>query len=153
MIAKQKLPAPAECRGGENRQAAGECAAGRGWLLADATVYLQIGVRLDGCRGKAIVVPPVHDGGADGQAGGDEGVQLVIGDGQHLHPEAGEDLIGQCQGQAGGASDGAGGDVGVHSMLLSTFSKNAAVAFIQGYTGFRTSCRRRGTIPFCPRCR
>lgn len=27
---KQKIPAPAECRGGENRQAAGECTAGRG---------------------------------------------------------------------------------------------------------------------------
>ena len=69
--------------------------------------------------GKAIVVPPVHDGCADGQAGGDEGVQLVIGDEQHLHPEAGENLIGQGQRKAGGAGDGADGNVGIHVVLLS----------------------------------
>ena len=72
-----------------------------------------------GRGGETVVVPPVHDGGADGQAGGDEGVQLVVGDGQHLDAKAGQNLVGQCEGQAGGAGDGAGGDVGVHEVLLS----------------------------------
>src|SRR5699024_3412756 len=81
-------------------------------------------VAFKGGGGKAVVVPPVHDRGADGQAGGDEGVQLVVGDGQHLDAETGEHLIGQGQRKAGSAGNGADGNVGIHAVLLSKTNKN-----------------------------
>ena len=72
MPTKQKIPAPAGCRDGEDRQAAGECTAGRGWLLADGLGGLHALVGPDGRRGEAVVLPPGGQGGGHRQTGGDQ---------------------------------------------------------------------------------
>ena len=117
MPTKQKIPAPAGCRDGEDRQAAGECTAGRGWLLADGLGGLHALVGPDGRRGEAVVLPPGGQGGGHRQTGGDQAFQLAVLDGQDRLAGRRQDLVGQGQGQAGGAGDGTNGNV--HGVLLS----------------------------------
>ena len=69
--------------------------------------------------GKAVVLPPGGDGGRHGQAGGDQSFHLGVLDGEDGMASGAQNLVGQRKRQAGGAGDGAGGNVGVHVVLLS----------------------------------
>lgn len=77
------------------------------YLLVGAAVYLQIGIRLDGRRSKAVVLPPGGEGRGHGEARGHQLFQLAVLNGQHRLAGGRQQLIGQGQGQTGGAGDGA----------------------------------------------
>ena len=90
---------------------------GAGWLLAGGLVDLQGLVGPDGRRGEAVVLPPGGQGGGHRQAGGHQALQLSVLNGQDRLAGRREDLVGEGQGQAGGAGDGTDGNV--HGVLLS----------------------------------
>ena len=68
-------------------------------------------VGFDGLGGKAVVVPPAGEGGGDGEAAGNELLQLSALDGQDGLAHGAEDLIGQGQSQRGGAGQSGCRDV------------------------------------------
>ena len=88
------------------------------YLLVGAAVYLQIGIRLDGRRGEAVVLSPGGEGRGHGEARGHQLFQLAVLNGQHRLAGGRQQLIGQGQGQTGGAGDGTNGNF-VHGVLLS----------------------------------
>ena len=70
-------------------------------FLLQAGVF---GVGLNGSGGETVVVPPAHQRGNGGDAGGDQLLHGLALDGQHGLAAGAQQLIGQGQQQAGGAA-------------------------------------------------
>ena len=86
-------------------------------------------ITFDGCRGKAVIVPPADQCGDDGRTGGDQLLQLGRLDGQDRLAAGAQQLVGQGQQQAGGAGDGASGDGG--GVVLSDVCVHNVSSFLQ----------------------
>ena len=81
-------------------------------LLPDLALQPVIGlVGLQRGGGEAVVLPPRNQRGHGGDASGDQLLHGGALDGQHGLAAGAENLVGQCQQQAGGAGDGTGGDL------------------------------------------
>ena len=75
-------------------------------------LLLKILICRNGCRGKAVVVPPADQRDNGGDTGGHQLFHSLALDGQHGLAQCRQHLIGQGQQKAGSAGNGACGDGG-----------------------------------------